>query len=141
MVDMTLPLELAQPLAHYTGLILGSMVSAIISDLIVTVNSNHFGKVFFDNHFISFKRLFGYILLLLGFFAILFDFLSPHIDAFLVANLKFYVGISALILGLFFTWFVHAFDYDIRTQWKWLFAVICFIIAEINVALVLSGII
>jgi phosphoglycerol transferase MdoB-like AlkP superfamily enzyme len=112
------------------------MVSAIISDLIVTVNSGHFGKIFFDSKFIKFWRLFLYFILLLSSFAILSEWLSPFVDAFMFSYLKYYFGISSLIIGLFFVWFVYAFDFNIKTQNKWLFAVICFVVTAINIIIV-----
>lgn len=120
---------------YYTALILGGMASAILSDLIVTIRTPHFGKIFFDNRFIGFWRLFLYSILLLGLLTILFEWLSPYFDAFLNANLTYYFGISAFIIGLFFCWFVYAFDYDVKTQWKWVFPLVCFLITILNIVI------
>lgn len=101
MISLLLPLAFTHQIAHYTDLILGTMISAIISDLIITIRSPHFGKLFFDNHFIKFWKLFLYSVLLLGLFAILFDLISPHIDTLMDSNLNYYFGISSCVLAFF----------------------------------------
>lgn len=133
MLDFTLPIAFTHPIAHYTGLLLGTLISAVVSDLIVTVRSPHFGKIFVNNHFIGFWRLLGYTLLIAGLFTLLLEVLSPYIDTFMYASLNYYFGISTFVFGIFFLWFVYAFDYDIKTQWKWAFPVICFGIFILNI--------
>lgn len=135
MISLLLPLAFTHQIAHYTDLILGTMISAIISDLIITIRSPHFGKLFFDNHFIKFWKLFLYSVLLLGLFAILFDLISPHIDTLMDSNLNYYFGISSCVLAFFFMWFVYAFDFNIKTQKKWVFPLVCFIITILNIVI------
>ncbi len=120
---------------HYTALVLGTMVSAIISDFIITIRSHHFGKVFFNNKFIKFWYLFFYSILLIISLVILFDVLSPYMDAFMLSNLNYYFGISTAVFGSFFLWFVYAFDYDIKTQRKWVFPLVCFLITISNIVI------
>lgn len=133
MIAFSLISLIKHDMVYYTALILGGMVSAIVSDLIVTIRTPHFGKILFNNEFIDFWRLFLYSVLLLGLLTILFEWLSPYFDTFLNANFNYYFGISAFIMGLFFCWFVYAFDYSIKTQRKWVFPLICFIITVLNI--------
>jgi hypothetical protein len=133
------PISFTHPIAHYTGLVLGAMVSAVTSDLIVTIRAPHFGKIFCNNQFIKFWRLFAYTVLLLTSFAVLFDLLSPYMDAFMFSNLNFYFGLSSLVMGIFFIWFVYAFDFSFKTQRKWVFPVVCFSITALNIVLIILG--
>lgn len=73
MISLDLASLITLNIVHYTALVLGSMVSAIISDLIITIRSPHLGKLFFDNHFIKFWRLILYSGILLALLAVLFE--------------------------------------------------------------------
>jgi hypothetical protein len=123
-------------LVHYSSLILGTLVSVMTSDCIVTIHSDHWGKIFADNHFVGFWRLVGLLFLSLGFFAILYEFVSPYIELLLISFLPYLVGTWAIVVCVFFLWIVFAFDYDIKTQRKWVFPVICIVVTVLNFVIV-----
>jgi len=78
------------------------------------------------------KYLFAFTIVL----TISLMFLTPIIERLLYLYSAYLAGITSAITGIFFVWIVYTGDFDIRTQWKWLFVVICFAILALNILVV-----
>jgi len=90
------------------------------------------GKIRRGKQFVGFWKLFAYLVLEAIIVTFASDFVISNIEMFLLAHLEYLVGITTAVLGTFFIWFVYTFDFNIRTQNKWVFPLVCYIITVAN---------
>jgi hypothetical protein len=91
------------------------------------------GKIRFDNEFQPFWKLFAFSMVSITVGVILTHFGTPMVENFVLDNLGYAFGATCFFIGTFFLWFVHAGDFDIATDFKWVFPVICYTIFVLNI--------
>lgn len=121
------------------------VVSSYLSDLYLWISAfmvgdfavfgEGFGKLRSGDSFVEFWVCFRYLLIGIALAVGVTDFISPYLQILIYSHFQYVVGITSSVIGTFFLWIVYAFDFDISTQWKWLFAVICYLILVLNVAI------
>jgi hypothetical protein len=102
------------------------------SGLIVTMGE-HKGKIRFNDKWASLWKLFGGAFLEVVFLSIFFAYLYPFAEAFFKNTLPLSIGITSAVIGLFFIWFLHAFDFDLTKRFRWVFPLVCFLITIANI--------
>jgi hypothetical protein len=110
-----------------------TMVSLMLGSVVIV--GDGWGKIRFGNEVAPYWKLFGYAIAEIIIYSWLSNPLTNMLEAFLMENLPFAIGIFTFVLGIFFVWFVYTFDFDIRTDYKWAFPVVCFLITGANVFL------
>jgi len=98
----------------------------------IVIVGEGWGKIRFQNRFAPFWKLFVYFLLEIVAYVALTDMATDYIEGILLANSQCLLGITSGVLGTFFLWFVYSFDFDIRTDKKWVFPLVCYGIAVLN---------
>lgn len=116
--------------------IVGGLLGTMCSGLLVSMKGEHKGKIRRNNQWAGFWRLFGFAVIEAVFIWFFFALLSPFMESFLREILIYNLGIVSFVVGLFFIWFVYSFDFDFKTQWKWIFPIVCFAISVLNWVLV-----
>jgi hypothetical protein len=63
-------------------------------------------------------------------------YVSPYFVALIFHHLKYIIGINAAVFGTLSVWLVRAADWDITSDWKWIFPAVCYLVAFAYLALV-----
>jgi hypothetical protein len=105
----------------------------MIGDL--AVFDDGFGKLRDGDTFVGFWTAFKYLVIGVAIAVGITEFVSPYLQTFIFSHFEYSIGMTSFMLGTFLLWVVYAFDFDIKTQGKWLFAVVCYIIAVLNIVI------
>ena len=107
-----------------------NLCSLMAGSLVIT--GDGWGKIRTGGQFVRFWKLFAYFLLEVVLFTYVPPFLARLFQEWLKQNSRYVLGITTGIFGTFFLWVVRTWDYDIRTQGKWIVPAVCYLISIAN---------
>ncbi len=86
----------------------------------LVVWGDHWGKVAWDDRFQDPLRLFLWLVVGIGLGVLITHFTEPLLETYLLAHAAYLPGITSLVFGIFYVWFIESGEWDITGDWKWL---------------------